>query len=249
VDAAHLALVAAAGVAAGLVNAIAGGGSLITFPTLIACGVPALVANVTNTVALCPGYLGATFAQRRDLVGQRGRAARVLPSAALGGIAGALLLRATGEAVFEVLVPFLLVFASVLVLAQDRIRARLAARRRGHAELWAVPPVALASIYGGYFGAGMSVIVLAALAIVIDDALVRLNALKQAVALAANATAAIAFAIVGGVDWTVAAVMAAASLVGGVLGGAVASRVSQQLLRGLVVVIALAVAGYYFARL
>jgi len=249
VDAARLALAAGSAAAAGFVNAIAGGGTLITFPALVACGMPPLVANVTSSLALCPGYFGAAVAQRRDLGGQHSRMRRVLPAAALGGLAGAALLLASGEAVFVRVVPFLLVIAAVLLLAQDRLRARLVGREQHHAEGWAVPPIALAAIYGGYFGAGMSVIVLAALAIVIDDTFVRLNALKQAIAFAVSSTSAVAFALSGDVDWPVAGVMGMAALAGGALGGALASRVPPQLLRWLVVAFAIAMAVVYFARL
>jgi len=249
VDVAHVALVGGAAFAAGLVNAIAGGGSLITFPALVACGVPEVVASLTNTVALCPGYLGATVAQRRELAGQGARAAWILPAGALGGAAGALLLLATGEAAFDVVVPFLLVFAAALLGVQDRLRRRIGAAR-GHAALpWAALAVALAAVYGGYFGAGLGVIVLAALAVALDDTLTRLNALKQVVSLVVNVAAALVFVISGRVDWPVAAVMAAAALIGGALGGALASRVPASLLRVAVVALALAVAIYYFARL
>ena len=248
-DGAHIALMAVAAAGAGLVNAVAGGGSLITFPALLACGMPALPANVTNTVALCPGYLGATLAQRRDLAGQGRRALAILPAAAVGGAGGALLLLATGESGLDVAVPFLLVFAAALIALQDRLRAGLIAHRRAGAERWAVAPVMAAAVYGGYFGAAMSVIVLGSLAVVLDDSLVRLNALKQAVALVVNIAAAFVFAIVAHVDWLTVAVMAVASLAGGVLGGIVASRVPAGLLRALVVALALAVAAVYFARL
>ncbi|HEY1559140.1 MAG TPA: sulfite exporter TauE/SafE family protein [Kofleriaceae bacterium] len=246
-DALHLALVAAAAAGAGMINAIAGGGSLVTFPVLVWAGLPALAANVTNTVALCPGYLGATIAQRRQLAGQGRRAAIVLPAAAAGGVAGALLLLATGEAAFERIVPALLVVAAVLVAAQVRLRKWLSARGspKTSRAAWAALPVGIAAVYGGYFGAGMSVIVLAALAVVLDDSLVRVNALKQAVALAVNVAAAVAFTIAGHIEWTVVAVMAVAALAGGVLGGAIASRVPAALLRVIVVVAALAMAADY----
>jgi uncharacterized membrane protein YfcA len=248
VDSAHLALVAAAAVVGGFVNAIAGGGSLITFPTLVACGVPPLVANVTNTVALCPGYFGATIAQRRELAGQRARLVHVLPAAIIGGGAGALLLVLTGGAVFQRLVPFLLVFAAALIAAQGRLRAWLARRSHRRHPRWAAVPIAGVAVYGGYFGAGVSVIVLAALAIVIDDSLVRLNALKQAIALANNLTAAVVFAILSDVHWLAAAVMAGGAIGGGALGGALASRVPAPILRWLVVAFALAAAAIYFVR-
>lgn len=248
-DAAGFALAAAAAAAAGFANAIAGGGTLITFPALLACGLPPVVANVTNTVALCPGYLGATLAQRRELAGQRARAARLLPVAAAGGVGGALLLLATGEAGFSVAVPFLLVFAALLIALQDRLRAWVIGHRHPRPEGWAVAPVAAAAVYGGYFGAGMSVIVLASLAVMLEDTLVRVNALKQGVALAVNVAAAIVFAVAGHVAWWIALVMAVAALAGGAIGGAVASRVPVKLLRAVIVVVGLAVAAIYFSRL
>lgn len=245
-----LALIAVAALAGGAVNAIAGGGSLITFPTLVALGVPDIVANMTNTVAMCPGYFGATLAQRRDLVGQGARAGWVLPIGAAGGIAGALLLRATGQAAFDVIVPFLLVFAAALIAIQDRLRAIInPPDKHARAIGWAAVPVGLASVYGGYFGAGMGVLVLAGLGLVLDDTLIRINALKQSVSLAVNVAAASVFVATSSIDWQIAIAMAAGSLVGGALGGAIASRVSAKLLRAVVIVVALGVAAVYFVRL
>lgn len=245
-----LVLVGGAAAAGGIVNAIAGGGSLITFPTLVAVGLPPVVASLTNTVAMCPGYLGATLAQRRLLVGQGPRAARVLPFAALGGVAGALLLLVTDEHAFEIVVPFLLLFASLLLAGQEQLRRWLVARSsHTHAAWWAAVPVGLAAIYGGYFGAGLGVIVLAALAIVLGDSLVRINALKQSVSLVVNVAAAILFVASQRVDWPVAGVMLAGSLAGGAIGGAIASRVPAAVLRWLVVTVGLAVAGIYFWKL
>ena len=234
--------------AGGIVNAIAGGGSLLTFPALVASGVPSVVASLTNTVAMCPGYVGGTWAQRRDLAGQRKRALAILPGAALGGVAGALLLLHTGEAAFDVIVPFLLLFAAVLLGLQPKLRSWLAGKHAGGA-VFATIAVALAAVYGGYFGAGLGVIVLAALAVVFDDNLVRLNALKQSISLAVNVAAAIVFLWSGRVDWLAALVMAIGSLAGGVVGGTLASRIPAGVLRVAVVVIALAVAAYYFAKL
>jgi uncharacterized protein len=247
VDAAHLAFVGAAAAAGGVVNAIAGGGSLITFPALLACGVPAVVASATNTVAMCPGYLGATWAQRKELAGQGVRAARIVPAVALGGAIGALLLLHTSAQAFDVVVPFLLLFAVALLGFQDQIRARL--HTIANNEAYAAPITAVAAIYGGYFGAGLGVIILAALAIVIGDSLVRLNALKQLISLAVNVTAAVVFLVIADLDAVTVLVMAGASLVGGVVGGAIASRVSAKLLRWLVITIGLAVSAFYFVKL
>src|SRR5512143_2282772 len=229
-------LVGLAAIGAGLVNALAGGGTLITFPALIAVGIPPLVANVTNTVALCPGYFGATLAQRNDLQGQRRRMWILLPVAALGGLIGGLLLLNTGERVFRQLVPFLILLASGLLAIQDPVRKWLLRRaeERGGKPLpegWAAIPVGLAAIYGGYFGAGLSVIVLAALGLLLDDTLTRLNALKQSVSLSVNVAAAVLFIFSGRVVWSAALVMAIGALIGGALGGRLAGRIKPSVLR------------------
>ena len=246
-------LVGLAAIAAGAVNALAGGGTLITFPTLVALGVPTVAANVTNTVALCPGYLGGTLAQARDLRGQRRRLWRVLPAAVVGGIGGGVLLLATGERVFRTLVPFLILLASGLLAVQEPLRRWLARRAAGPdpvagSERWVALPVALAAVYGGYFGAGLSVIVLAVLALVLDDTLTRLNALKQGVAFAANLAAAGFFLFSGKVVWSAALVMAAGALLGGWLGGRLAGRIRPGTLRWIVVALGVVVAGIYLLR-
>lgn len=246
-------LIALAAVAAGAVNALAGGGTLITFPALTAVGVPAVPANVTNTVALSPGYLGATLAQKAEILDQRRRLWFLLPAAALGGLAGGLLLLNTSEKLFRELVPFLILLASLLLAVQEPLRRRLVARaaRSGKGprhEGWAAVPVFLAAIYGGYFGAGLSVIILAVLALALEDSLTRLNALKQAVAFATNLTAAALFLFSGQVVWSAAAVMAVGALIGGALGGRLAGRVRPATLRRVVVIIGVAISIIYFAR-
>jgi uncharacterized protein len=248
-SAAELATIGCAAIAAGTLNALAGGGTLITFPALTAIGLPAVAANVTNTVALCPGYLGATVAQAGDLRGQGRRLALLLPAGAAGGVVGALLLLRSEERLFRALVPWLILLATALIAFQEPLR-RAIARRSGSSQSGAgaaVPAVGLAAVYGGYFGAGLSVIVLAALALLLDDTLTRLNALKQAVALAVNVAAAVVFVASGPVDLTLAVVMAAGALLGGALGGRIARRVSAGVLRWSVVAIGLVVAAAYFA--
>lgn len=249
----HL-LIALAGIGAGLVNALAGGGTLISFPVLMMLGAPAVAANVTNTVALCPGYLGATLAQRNDLRGQKGRVWRCLPTGAIGGVLGGILLLNTGERAFSALVPYLILLASGLLAVQDPVR-RWVLRRAGHhaesqqtLEHWIAAPVTLAAVYGGYFGAGLSVIVLAALGLMVEDSLTRLNALKQGVALAVNTAAAVFFVFSGHVLWWAAAVMAVGAIAGGAIGGRLAGRVRPEVLRRLVVAIGVVVAIGYFMR-
>ncbi len=245
-------LVALAAVGAGAVNALAGGGTLITFPALIALGVPAVAANVTNTVALCPGYLGATLAQKKDLAGQRGRLIALLPAGAVGGVIGGVLLLSSGEKLFSELVPYLILLASGLLAAQDPVRAWLVRRANQHggdpSEGRAWLPVGSAAIYGGYFRAGLSVIVLAVLGLTLNDNLTRLNALKQSISLSVNVAAAIFFVFSGKVIWLTALVMAAGALLGGALGGRLASRVKPQTLRWIVVTIGVVVGIIYLVR-
>jgi uncharacterized membrane protein YfcA len=247
-----LGLAALAAVAAGAVNALAGGGTLITFPTLTALGLPAVAANVTNTIALAPGHLGATLAQKKDLAGQRARVRRLVPAALLGGLAGGLLLLFTSERVFRQLVPWLILLASALLAVQDRVRAwllrRLGTRAHASHEALAVAPVFAAAVYGGYFGAGLSVIVLAALGLLVDDTLTRLNAAKQAIGFAANTAAAALFLFSGQVHWPAGLVMAVGAIVGGALGGRLAGRVRPATLRLVVVTVGVAVGLAYLLR-
>jgi uncharacterized membrane protein YfcA len=242
----------AAAVAAGVVNAVAGGGSLISFPALIAAGLPPVVANVTNTVALCPGYLGATFGQRRDLKGQRPRLRLLLPLAGLGGMAGALLLLNTSTSLFEGLVPWLILFGSALLAVQEPLKGWLNRRLEHHGHqgspLLSTVPVFLAAVYGGYFGAGLSVIVLAVLALTLEDTLTRLNGLKQALAFLTNITSALLFLFSGQVAWAAVFWMASGAILGGALGGRMAGSIDPNALRWVVVVLGTAIGLLYLRR-
>ena len=249
----QLLLIALAGMAGGAVNALAGGGTLITFPVLTAVGILPVAASITNTVALSPGYLGATLAQMKDLRGQGRRLRLLIPTGALGGIVGGWLLLNTTDQSFRALVPFLILLAAGLLALQDRLRAWLLRRvaqsgRSGVHEAWVIPPVFAASIYGGYFGAGLSVIVLAVLGLVLEDSLTRLNGLKQAVAFSVNIAAAIFFLFSNQVMWLAAITMAVGALIGGSLGGRLAGRVKPASLRRMVVVIGLIVGVLYLLR-
>jgi len=237
---------------AGAINALAGGGTLITFPMLTAVGIPAVAANVTNTVALCPGYFGGTLAQWNDLRGQKNRLWVIVPASIVGGVLGGFLLLQTGEKLFKDMVPYLILLASGLLAIQDPVRGWLTRRMgEGHGarlEKLTWLPVGLASIYGGYFGAGLSVIVLSALGLTLEDSLTRLNALKQAVAFSVNIAAAIFFIFSGQVVWSAALVMAVGALIGGTLGGKLAGRVKPAMLRWIVVTIGVIVAIIYLVR-
>ncbi len=249
----NLLILGLAAVGAGAVNAIAGGGTLITFPTMVAMGVPALNANVTNTVSLFPGYLGGTLAQKADLAGQGKRVRLLAPVGVVGGLVGGILLLLSGEAIFRALVPWLIIMGSTLLLFQDRIRGwvvrRLTSPEQTHvSEVWSIGPTFLAAVYGGYFGAGLSVILVAVLGLVIHDNLTRINALKQAISLCVNLAAAIFFVFSGKVVWIAVPVMMVGALLGGVLGGRLASRIKASTLRTVVVIIGYIVGLIYLFR-
>ncbi len=245
ISALDLILLFVAAIGAGFFNALAGGGSIFTFPVLVAVGVPPVTANVTNTVALCPGYFGGVIAQRQDLAGQEGRMLALLPLAALGGLVGAWLLTRTSDEAFRDLIPFLVLGACLLLALQDRIRTLLQRRSARIGLAWAIPAVFLAAIYGGYFGVALSVMFLAMLGLAIDDSLTRLNALKQAMSLACNIAAALWFALGATVVWSAAGAMAAGALLGGWLGGRLASRIEAGTLRIVVIAIGLIVAAMF----
>jgi uncharacterized protein len=242
-----------AAVAAGAINALAGGGTLITFPLLLAIGVPPITANVTNTVALCPGFMGGIIGQIKDLGGQRRRFWIFLSVSAVGGVIGSILLLSTGERAFQALVPFLILIASGLLAVQGVMRIWLVRRStepelRRRSEQWAVVLVGMAAIYGGYFGVAMSVLVLSLLGWLVNDTLTRLNAIKQTVAFGANGAAAVLFIFSGKVEWPVALVMAVGALAGGNLGGRLAGRIKPDTLRWTVVSIGLTLSILYFLR-
>jgi uncharacterized membrane protein YfcA len=251
---AELAFLGAAAVAGGGVNALAGGGTLITFPALTAVGVPALTANLTNTVALTPGYIGGTLAQRADLQGQRARLRVIAVPAVAGGVTGALLLLATGEDLFRALVPWLVLAATALLALDPLLKRHVAERLAGpgahrHAHLVAAAVAAFVGcVYGGYFGAGLGIILLALYSVVLPETLVRVNALKQATSFLANTSAAAFFVFSGRVEWTAAAVMAVGALAGGATAGRFVRSVPPAALRAVVVVIGLVVAGVYLTR-
>jgi hypothetical protein len=249
----NLAFAFGAALAAGFVNAIAGGGTLISFPALVAIGIPPVAANITNTIALCPGYFGGITAQRKDLLTQKQRLYKILPVGVAGGIAGGLLLLNTSENSFRTLIPYLILVATLLLAFQPMLKkfveARLQQSIHHHKKnIVVLLVVFMAAIYGGYFGAGLGVILLAVLGLLIDDSLVKLNALKQAISLSVNVSAAIYFSFSEQVNWPVAIVMFFGSIVGGLFGGKTATVVRPVILRWAVVVIGLTVALVYLFK-
>ena len=241
---------AAAALVAGGVNAIAGGGTLITFPILTAIGVPAVRANATNTVSLCPGYVGGSYAQRRDLAGL-GRGLRPqMITGALGGLGGSILLVVTSEAVFRQIVPFMILAACGLLGFQDRLRAILTSRSQGSPShrLLELGSILLAAIYGGYFGAGLGIMLVAVLGLFSHLPFTRLNAVKQLMSVVINGCAAAFLVFSGRIEWTLVLVMAPASLIGGHLGGRLVGIIPAQRLRPFVIVFGVIVALIYLFR-
>lgn len=247
-----LAIAALAGLVAGAVNAVAGGGSMLSFPVLIGLGLPPLTANVTNTAGLLPGYLASAVTYRRHLRDQPARLRLALVTLVGAGL-GCVLLLAPPPTVFADVVPFLLVAGCVLIVAQPRLAALLARRGGGGGDdpggerLGLVyAGVFAGGVYGAYFGAGLGVMLFAVLALVYPDRLQRVNAMKVFLSLLINAVAVAVFAVFGPVDWSFAAILAVSSLVGGFAGGLVAQRMPDRVLRLVVLVIGVASAVWLF---
>jgi uncharacterized protein len=249
----ELITVGVAAIIGGAVSAMAGGGTLITFPALLAMGVSPVTANVTNTVALCMGYFGGTLAQFKDLSCEKRKLYAFGLTSALGGFLGGIVLLNTGEATFRALVPYLILLAAVLLVIEEPVHRwherRIGQSGRQHVNtLWRLIPIFLASVYGGYFGGGLATIVLAVLALEVHESITKLNALKQMISLCANGAAAILFLFSNKVIWSAAIVMAVGALLGGVVGGLAADRMRPSVLRGIVVIFAVAIAIAYFVQ-
>jgi uncharacterized membrane protein YfcA len=235
-----------AGLLAGVVNAVAGGGSLLVFPALLAVGLPPLNANVTNSVAQWPGYLGLVLGQRRDLAGQRHRAVLTTSVAVLGSAVGCTLLLVLPGAVFDAVVPALVIAASLTLAAQPGIRRRIGTPEPGAPDRSAVllPAVFVAAVYGGYFGGALGVILIATLALCANDGLIRLNALKGLLSLVIATVTVVVFAVAAPVDGLAVAVLAPTTLAGGLLGAKLARRLPETTLRWCVVALGIGVGGY-----
>lgn len=245
------AVIAVAAFVAGAINTVAGGGSLISFPALVATGYAPIAANVTNALAVLPGYLGGSIAYRRELDGQRLRLERLGLASAGGAVAGGALLLAGPETVFEWVAPCLILLACGLLAFQARIASLRPPRdarstqlsRRGVFAQFAV------AVYGGYFGAGVGIMMMAVLELHVRDDLQRLNALKGALSLAIGLAAGVFFVLFAPIAWGAAATMAVASLLGGHFGVRIARRLSTRALRAAVIAFGLAAAAYLFTRI
>jgi len=246
VDLAEYGFLAIAAFVAGAINAVAGGGSLISFPALIAMGYPARVANITNTVALWPGYVGGSFGYAAQLSGQRRRVLVLTIPSIVGALVGSAILLYTPASSFEAIVPYLILFAAALMALQTRIATFVARHRPERKDTDLNVEVLLAifglAIYGAYFGAGLGILTLAVLGILLPDELHRSNALKGLLSAIINAAAVVYFAFSGFVEWGPAAVMAVSALAGGYYGVGAARKLSAKYLRIVVVTYAVVVA-------
>jgi uncharacterized protein len=245
-------LLIAAGVAflAGGINSIAGGGSLVLFPTLVALGMGTVAANVTNSVVQWPGYLGGIVGFRKEYAGQRGRLVRFGVVALLGGAAGSALLLTTPSEAFDVVVPVLVLLASLLLAVQPLLTKRLQQEQDGVVRrdpAWLYVALFLATVYGGYFGGALGVILVGVLGVGLHR-LKLANALKSALSAVTATVTLIVFGLFGPINWVVVAVAAPASLVGGFLGARIATRIPVGPLRIFIVVFGVAVSIYLFAR-
>jgi len=249
VHAADLVIVAGVSFVAGVINSIAGGGSLILFPTLVALGLPTVAANVTNSVAQWPGYLGGVAGFRREYTGQRGRLVRFGVVALAGGTAGSVLLLTTPSAAFDLVVPVLVLLASLLLAVQPLLTRRLRDREDGvdRDPAWVYVALFLATAYGGYFGGAMGVILVGVLGIALHR-LKLANALKSALSAITASVTLVVFGFFGDVHWDVVAVAAPVNLLGGFLGARIATRIPTGPLRVLIVTFGVAVAVYLFLR-
>ena len=243
-----LAALLCAGAAAGLINTVVGSGTLITFPTLLALGVPPVIANISNTVGLTPGSLSGAWATGRELTGERRRVLWLGTASLLGGVVGAMLLLWLPSAAFDTIVPVLIGIGCVLVVLQPFISTKLAIRRarlgletgsvHGPIVLWLA--IALVGVYGGYFGAAQGVLLIAILGIGLAEPLLKINAIKNVLATIANAVASIVFIIVSEVNWPAAIAIAVGSVLGAQVGGRVGRKLPATIYRVIIVAVGIA---------
>lgn len=235
--------IAVAGALAGAINTVVGSGTLITFPTLLAFGVPPVTANVSNTLGLVPGSVSGAIGYRKHLVGQSDRVLRLVIATMIGSAVGATLLLVLPSAAFRAIVPVLILLGLVLVVLGPRLSARAAARSAASGEdsapdaAWVAPAVLGAGVYGGYFGAAQGVIVLGVLGAGVQESLQRQNATKNVVVASSNALAALIFVFSGHMDWLIVALLAVGAAIGGQIGARVGQRLPAPVLRGFIVLV------------
>jgi uncharacterized membrane protein YfcA len=234
--------VALAGVAAGTINTVVGSGTLVTFPVLLAVGLPPVTANVSNSLGLVPGSLFGAIGYRDQLVGQRRKLWQLGSASFVGAAIGAVLLLVLPSGAFSAIVPVLIVLALVLVVVQPWLARKVAARQRedGGAGFWLWVGVFVTGVYGGYFGAAQGVILLGLMGVLLAENMQRLNAIKNVLALVANLIAGIIFIFVAHVDWLAVLLVAVGSGLGGVIGSRIGKKLPPVALRVIIVLVGLA---------
>ena len=241
-----------AAAAAGVINAVAGGGTLVTFPVLLWFGMPPVVANATSTVALVLGTAGSIFGYRRHVAMVRGWLSRFLPVSILGGLLGGILLTRTSNEVFGKLVPFLILFATLLFLAQGAFRRRAGLDGSGGVRRQSIAVAILfqfaVALYGGYFGAGIGILMLASLGFIGLSNIYEMNALKTILGSLINLVAALWFITAGLVDWPRALIMSAGALGGYFLGAHFSQRISQRAVRLIITGVGFVIAAVMFYK-
>jgi uncharacterized protein len=244
----ELALLGFVGLLGGAINSIAGGGSLVVFPAMLATGMTPLQANVTNSISQWPGYLGGVLGFRPDLEPQMHRVRQVVLAAIIGSTVGCILLLSLPSSAFDAVVPVLVLGAAVLLYFQPRLKKFAEARQSARSgPQWELPvAVGLGAVYGGYFGGALGVIMLGVLAAVSPDTLRRNNALKSSISLVTATVTVVAFALFAPVEWWAVAVTAPMALVGGVLGAKIARRIREDVLRWVVILLSLSVSIWLF---
>lgn len=241
----NLLLLAGAGVAAGAVNAAIGSGTLLTYPLLLAAGLPPVVANGTNTTGIAPGNVFGAWGYRREMAGRGRRVAVMAALVGVGAVAGASLVLLLPSSVFEGVVPWLILAACALVLVQPTIVRRLRARgvEPASAPSWLLAPVLVGvGLYGGYFGAAQGIVLIAVLGALYDPDLQRTNAAKQVLQGVANGVAAVVFVVAASVDWGAAVALGVGASIGGMVGAPLARRLPDPVLRGIIVAVGLVAA-------
>jgi uncharacterized protein len=236
----HALAIFAAGIAAGTINTVVGSGTLITFPVLLAFGYAPVVANVSNTIGLVPGSAAGAYGYRRELRGQRHRTVPLAAASVLGGVTGAVLLLSLPASAFKAIVPAFIAIALVLIVLQPRLARALAEHRRSGHERAGPPATAgvyASGVYGGYFGAAQGILLLSILGLALDDDLQRLNAVKVVLVGLVNLVSGVIFAFAADVAWLPALLIAAGSILGGVIGAREGRRLPEPALRALIVVV------------
>ena len=234
------AVIVLAGTGAGIINTVAGSGTLITFPVLLWAGLPPVAANVANIIGLAPGSVSGAVGYRKELSGSRSRVVRFSAAALLGGACGAVLLAVLPSGVFRMAAPVLIAVALLLVIAEPWLGQRLATWRENaspHGSRGMVAAVFLTGVYGGYFGAGLGVILLALMTVLMSEPLQQVNALKNVLQGVNNVASALMLILIARVEWPVVALLAGGAIVGGQVGAGLGRRVPPAVLRAFIVVV------------